>query len=162
MPKNAVGRPHGVKTRSLPRARRKSGYRAESPNRQLSFILERNKIDVAQLENSAHANFPLCDVYFVMRSAKQKMDNNLVVWIVSKTLFKRLNYVHFHISVGRTLKRAKLAKPDYFYSCFVHFISFPNGRCSRHLRSPCPIYENWHKTTYLIFHVKQKLNVPIC
>ena len=55
--------------RSLPRARRKSGYRAESPNRLLSFILERNKIDVAQLENSAYANFPLRDVYFVMRSA---------------------------------------------------------------------------------------------
>lgn len=35
---------------------------------------------------------------------------------MSKTLFKRLNYVHFQIFVGRTLKHGesvKLAKPEY-------------------------------------------------
>jgi hypothetical protein len=39
------------------------------------------------------------------------MDNNLVVCIATKEPCKRLNYVHFHISVGRTLKLARLAKP---------------------------------------------------
>lgn len=65
--------------RSLPRARRKAGYRAASPNRQLSLIIERNIIDVAQSENCTHVNFRLCDVYYVVRPAKQKKDNNFVV-----------------------------------------------------------------------------------
>ena len=40
---------------------------------------ERNIIDVATSENSAYANFPCRDVYYVVRPAKQKKDNNLVV-----------------------------------------------------------------------------------
>lgn len=46
-----------------------------------------------------------------MRPAKQKKDNNFVVWIATKELFKRQNYVLFHISVCRTLKQVRLAKP---------------------------------------------------
>nr|DAU03413.1 MAG TPA: hypothetical protein [Microviridae sp.] len=34
--KKAVGRPRGANPRSLPRARRKWGYRGKAPNRQLS------------------------------------------------------------------------------------------------------------------------------
>lgn len=56
--------------RSVPRARRNSGYRAESPNRLSSPISERNIIDVAQSENCTHVNFRLCDVYYVVRPAK--------------------------------------------------------------------------------------------
>lgn len=70
--------------RSLPRARRKAGYRAASPNRQLSLIIERNIIDVTQSENCTHVNFRLCDVYYVL----------------------------FHIFYGRTLKLAKRAEHE--------------------------------------------------
>jgi hypothetical protein len=44
------------------------------PNRQLSPVVERNKIDNTKSENSSLENFPFRVVYFVMRSAKQKKD----------------------------------------------------------------------------------------
>lgn len=97
--------------RSLPRARRKAGYRAASPNRHLSLIIERNKIDVAQSENCTHVNFRLCDVYFVVRSAKQKKDNFFYVEMAKPHFISEKN-VLFHISVGRTLKLAKRAKHE--------------------------------------------------
>ena len=40
---------------------------------------ECNIIDVATSENCSLENFPCRDVYYVVRSAKQKKDNNLVV-----------------------------------------------------------------------------------
>ena len=97
--------------RSLPRARRKSGYRAESPKCQLSLVLRVQHNRRYEIRKFCVANFPFRNVYYVVRSAKQKKDNNLVVWIATEEPSKRLNYVLFHISVGRTLKLASLAKP---------------------------------------------------
>ena len=88
-----------------------SGTDRPSGVRTVPINSECNIIDVATLENCSLENFPCRDVYYVVRSAKQKKDNNLVVWIATKELFKRLNYVHFHIFVGRTLKLARLAQP---------------------------------------------------
>lgn len=96
------------------------------PNRQLSLIIERNIIDVAQFENCTHVNFRLCDVYYVVRSAKQKKDNFFYVEMAKLHFISEKN-VLFHISVGRTLKLAKRAKhenmqsrvnfPDFSLSC---------------------------------------------
>ena len=62
------------------------GYRGRGvapPNRQSQtdspFIPERNIIDNMKSENSSLENFPFHVVYYVVRPAKQKKDNNLVV-----------------------------------------------------------------------------------
>jgi hypothetical protein len=49
------------------------------PNRLLSPVVERNIIDNMKSENSSLENFPFHVVYYVVRPAKQKKDNNLVV-----------------------------------------------------------------------------------
>jgi len=67
----------------------------------------------------------------VMRSAKQKTDNFF-------QRGKKCSFSHFQWSNTQARQRAKRGKG--YFGWLI--LSFPNGRCSRHLRPPCPIYEN--------------------
>ena len=84
----------------------------------------------------------------------------------SRRLFSvRKNLFVFTFPMVEHSSRQSWRSQPSFYSCFVHFISFPNGRCSRHLRPPCPIYENWHNYFFAIsdftFHVKHCKSILI-
>lgn len=65
------------------------------PNRLLSLTSERNIIDVAQSENCTHVNFRLCNVYYVVRPAKQKTDTKFFLLEIAKQIFKRKNFCLF-------------------------------------------------------------------
>lgn len=134
--------PHKITAVGVPTARGYRGGGVSPPNRLLSFIPERNKIDVTKSENSSIENFPFRDVYFVMRSAKQKTDkifharNGEATFRVGKIC----SFSHLSWSNTQPFRHAKHAKN---IGLVIHLAVFQLGFLLPSKTYPsCLIYEN--------------------
>lgn len=118
----------------------------EAPNRLLQkgtqFIPEQHKIDNAKSENRSLEDFPFCIVYFVCAQRSRKRTKFFFTGKSRRLFSVGKNLFVFTFPLVEHSSRQSWRSQPSFYCCFVHFISFPNGRCFRHLRTPCPIYEN--------------------
>ena len=138
----------------------------EAPNRLLQkgtqFIPEQHKIDNAKSENRSLEDFPFCIVYFVCAHEAENGQNFFSREKVGDFFQweKICSFSHFRWS---NTQAGKAGEASQVSTVVLYILSVFLTADAPDICEPLVLYTKTDTTPiYLIFHVKQTLNVPIC